>query len=51
MKTKIQEGIKNIIEKKLPLMKENFSAALTEKAMQKLEEKKIEIAKTYFGKK
>lgn len=47
----IQEAIKNIREKKLEQMKENFNAALTTKAMQKLEEKKISIASNYFGKK
>jgi hypothetical protein len=47
----IKEAINNIKEKKLEQMKENFNAALTEKAVQKLEEKKIEIAKSYFGKK
>jgi hypothetical protein len=48
---KTKEAIKNIQEKKLNLMKENFNAALAEKAMQKLEEKKIEIAQNYFGQK
>jgi hypothetical protein len=47
----IQEAIKNILEKKLEQMRENFNAALTTKAMQKLEEKKIDIAQNYFGKK
>ena len=47
----IQEGIQNIREKKLEQMKENFNAALTNKAVGKLEEKKIDIAKSYFGKK
>jgi hypothetical protein len=47
----IKEAITNIREKKLEQMKENFNSALTEKAVQKLEEKKIEIAKSYFGKK
>lgn len=47
----IKEAINNIKEKKLEQMKENFNAAMTEKAVQKLEEKKIEIAKSYFGKK
>jgi hypothetical protein len=47
----IKEAINNIKEKKLEQMKENFNSALTEKAVQKLEEKKIEIAKSYFGKK
>jgi hypothetical protein len=45
----IKEAIENILEKKLDVMKENFTAALTEKAVQKLEEKKIDIAKNYFG--
>jgi hypothetical protein len=47
----IQEAIKNIREKKLEQMKDNFNSALTTKAMQKLEEKKIAIAQNYFGKK
>ena len=47
----IKEALTNILEKKLDVMKENFNSALTEKAMQKLEEKKIEIAQSYFGKK
>lgn len=45
----IKEAIKNIVDKKLDVMKENFNSALTEKAVQKLEEKKINIAKQYFG--
>lgn len=47
----IKEAINNILDKKLDVMKENLNSALSEKAMQKLEEKKIEIAQTYFGKK
>ena len=47
----VKEAIKNIREKKLEQMKENFNSAITEKAVQKLEEKKIDIAKNYFGKK
>ncbi len=47
----IQEGLKNIIEGKLDVMRENFVAALTEKAVEKLDEKKQEIAKSYFGQK
>lgn len=46
-----KEAIKNIREKKLDEMKQNFNAALTTKAVQKLEEKKISIAKNYFGQK
>ena len=45
----IKEALNNIIDKKLDLMKENFQAALTEKAIVKLEDRKIEIAETYFG--
>lgn len=45
----IQEAIKNIAEKNLKEMKQNFDNALAEKAMQKLEERKIEIAQNYFG--
>jgi ribosome recycling factor len=47
----IKEAVKNIREKKLEQMKENFNSAITEKAVQKLEEKKIDIAKNYFGQK
>lgn len=47
----IQEAIKNIAEKKLDEMKQNVYAALSEKAMEKLEEKKIDMAKAFFVKK
>lgn len=47
----VKDAIKNIREKKLEQMKENFNAALTTKAVGKLEEKKINIAQSYFGKK
>jgi hypothetical protein len=47
----IQEAIKNIAEKKLDEMKQNVCAALSEKAMGKLEEKKIAMAQEYFAKK
>ena len=30
-------------------MKQNLNAALTEKAIEKLEERKIDIAQSYFG--
>ena len=46
----IQSGLKNIAEGNLVEMKSNFFKALSEKAMVKLEEKKIKIAKAYFGK-
>lgn len=47
----IKQAINNIMENNLDAMRQNFSAALSEKAVQKLEERKIEIAKNYFGKK
>lgn len=45
----IKEALGNIVDKDLNLMKENFNSALTEKALQKLEERKIEIAQSYFA--
>jgi hypothetical protein len=45
----IKEALENILEKNLDKMKENFEAALTEKAVEKLEERKIAIAENYFG--
>jgi hypothetical protein len=45
----IKEALDSILEKKLDLMKENFQAALNEKAVEKLEGRKIEIAEKYFG--
>jgi hypothetical protein len=45
----IQKAIANITEKKLDEMKQNLNAALTEKAIEKLEERKIDIAQSYFG--
>ena len=47
----IKEAISNIAEKKLDEMKQNVYAALSEKAMEKLEEKKIDMAKAFFVKK
>lgn len=47
----IKEAIKNIQENNLTLMKENFRVALTEKAIQKIEEKKIKVAQSFFEKK
>ena len=47
----IKEAINNIAEKKLDEMKQNVYAALSEKAMEKLEEKKIDMAKVFFAKK
>lgn len=51
MSNKITEALHNIIHKDLKQMKENFNIALTEKAVDKLEEKKQQIAASYFGKK
>lgn len=49
MNNYIQRGVYNIVEKKLVDMRENFSKALSEKAVCKLDEKKKEIASNYFG--
>jgi hypothetical protein len=46
----IKEAIDNIMEKKLDLMKENLEAALMQKVVEKLEERKIDIAQNYFSK-
>jgi hypothetical protein len=46
----IQKAIQNIRQKNLDEMKNNLQAALTEKAVNKLEEKKVVIAQNYFGK-
>jgi hypothetical protein len=45
----VSKALDDIVEGKLDQMRENFSNALTTKAVEKLEEKKIEIAKSYFG--
>lgn len=45
----INKAIENIFEGKLDEMRQNFSAALTSKAVERLEERKIEIAESYFG--
>lgn len=46
----IQKAIQNIRQKNLDEMRNNLQSALTEKAVQKLEEKKVVIAQNYFGK-
>ena len=46
----VDKALENIMEGNLDAMRQNFSTALTQKAVQKLEERKIEIAKNYFGK-
>lgn len=45
----INKAIENIFEGKLDEMRTNFSNALAAKAVEKLEERKIEIAENYFG--
>lgn len=45
----INKAIENIFEGKLDEMRQNFSAAITSKAVEKLEERKIQIAENYFG--
>jgi hypothetical protein len=45
----IKNALSNILEGNLDAMRQNFSSSLTEKAVQKLEEKKVEIAQNYFG--
>lgn len=45
----IKNALNNILEGNLDEMRQNFSNALTAKAVEKLEERKIEIAKNYFG--
>jgi hypothetical protein len=45
----IKSALRDIMENNLDSMRQNFSAALSEKAVEKLEEKKIEIAQNYFG--
>jgi hypothetical protein len=45
----VNKALNNILEGKLDEMRTNFSNALSTKAVEKLEERKIEIAKNYFG--
>jgi hypothetical protein len=47
----VKEAITNIMEKNLIEMKENVNKSLSEKAIEKLNEKKKEIAENYFGQK
>lgn len=46
----IKEALEKILEQDLEGMRNAFSAAITERAVDKLEEKKVEIAQSYFGK-
>jgi len=45
----IENAIINILENNLDAMRANFSASLSEKAVQKLDERKKEIGQSYFG--
>ena len=45
----IKKALDSILEGNLDEMRKNFSSALTTKAVEKLEERKIDIAKSYFG--
>lgn len=45
----INKALENILEGKLDEMRTNFSNTLAVKAVEKLEERKIEIAEAYFG--
>jgi hypothetical protein len=45
----VNKALNNILENNLDEMRQNFSAALSTKAVEKLEERKMEIAKNYFG--
>lgn len=45
----IKKALDSILEGNLDAMRQNFSSALTTKAVEKLEERKIDIAKNYFG--
>jgi hypothetical protein len=46
----IKKALDSILEGNLDEMRQSFSSALTTKAVEKLEERKIDIAKSYFGK-
>ena len=45
----VEKAIGNILERNLDDMRVNFSSALSEKAVMKMDQKKAEIGKTYFG--
>lgn len=47
----IKKALDNIIEGKLDLMREELNSELTAKAIERLEEKKLAISNSYFGKK
>lgn len=45
----VEKAIVNILEGNLDEMRQNFFVALKEKALMKLDEKKVEIGQNYFG--
>jgi len=45
----VNKALDSILTNKLDEMRQNFSSALTTKAVEKLEERKIEIAQSYFS--
>jgi len=49
MNPNIKEGLDKIIDKDLSGMRDAFASAITTKAVDRLEERKMEIGKSYFG--
>lgn len=45
----VNKALDSVLAGKLDEMRTQFSNALSTKAVEKLEERKIEIAKSYFG--
>ena len=45
----IKRALTSILEGNIDEVRQIFSSAITTKAVEKLEERKIEIAKSYFG--
>ena len=45
----IKDGLQSILNNRLDSMRDHFSNALTTKAVDRLEERKVEIASNYFG--
>jgi hypothetical protein len=45
----VEKAIVNILEGNLDEMRKNFSVSLSEKAIMKLDEKKVDIGQKYFG--
>lgn len=45
----VKKAIDGVLSKNLDEMRTHFNNAITSKAVEKLEERKIEIAQAYFG--